>query len=438
MASIARSSIIYGRIIAFRRIEAEFFVQLNYALSLRGIHKTWPAKQGNAPHPVLRGIDLDVVSGQFIALLGPSGCGKSTLLRLIAGLDQPDSGDILIDGRDMDGVGPSERQLSMVFQSYALFPHLSVEENVAFGLRVRRVPREERRARVAAALNATGLTGYEKRKPAALSGGQRQRVALARAIVADHPLCLMDEPLSNLDAKLRHAVRMEIRELQQRLGMTVLYVTHDQSEAMGMADRIVLMQAGRVEQYGSATALYHYPASAFVAGFIGSPPMVLLPEAGLPSAQRPWLDARIDPRQSQGVRVQVGIRPEHIDITRPNERVLNATVSGIEFQGAESYIYLKTRDGHPVVVRAAGRALQAMPMIGDVVGLDWRQNACHVFDADTGKRFEVFDQSRMDLSVPRPSMSPLSLSDPFDVASDDDQTSNHASVRVAPFLSTMV
>ncbi|WP_347557977.1 ABC transporter ATP-binding protein [Robbsia sp. KACC 23696] len=376
-------------------------MQVSYALSLRGVSKAWPSKEGGDPHPVLRGIDLDVVRGQFVALLGPSGCGKSTLLRLIAGLDHPDAGHILIDGRNANGLGPSERQLSMVFQSYALFPHLSVEENVAFGLRVRRVPRGERRERVAAALTATGLLGFEKRKPAALSGGQRQRVALARAIVADHPLCLMDEPLSNLDAKLRHAVRLEIRELQQRLGMTVLYVTHDQSEAMGMADRIVLMQAGRIEQDGPATALYHRPASAFVAGFIGSPPMVLLPEATLPCAQRPWLDARVDPRTEQGMKVRVGIRPEHIEITRASERVLAATVSAIEFQGAESYIYLKTPDGQPIVVRAAPRVMQAMPMVGDLVGLDWRQNACHVFDAASGKRLEAFDQPRVGLTVPR-------------------------------------
>ncbi len=386
-------------------------MSVSYALSLRGVSKAWPSKQGSAPHPVLREIDLDIVKGQFVALLGPSGCGKSTLLRLIAGLDAPDAGQILIDGRDTDGLGPSQRQLSMVFQSYALFPHLSVEENVAFGLRVRRVPRDERRERVATALTATGLIGYEKRKPSALSGGQRQRVALARAIVADHPLCLMDEPLSNLDAKLRHSVRLEIRDLQQRLGMTVLYVTHDQSEAMGMADRIVLMQAGRVEQDGPAAALYHQPASAFVAGFIGSPPMVLLPEETLPVGQRPWLDARADPRIEQGTRVRVGIRPEQIEITRASERVLVATVTAMEFQGAESYVYLKTPDGHPVVVRAAPRAMQAMPMVGDLVGLDWRQGACHVFDADSGRRLDAFDQSRFSLTVPRPALSPSTLSE---------------------------
>ena len=201
-------------------------------------------------------LSIDIAEGSFTVLLGPSGCGKSTTLRLIAGLEMVDRGRVEIGGRDMTHAGPAERGLSMVFQSYALFPHLDVAGNVTFGLQVRGVPRNERDRRLADALSLTGLEGLADRKPAQLSGGQRQRVALARAIVANHPLCLMDEPLSNLDAKLRHQVRQEIRALQRRLGMTVIYVTHDQTEAMSMADQVVLMRDGRIEHMGPPAELY--------------------------------------------------------------------------------------------------------------------------------------------------------------------------------------
>lgn len=342
------------------------------AVSLRGIVKSWHAQ------PVLHGIDLDIGRGEFVALLGPSGCGKTTLLRIVAGLEQPDGGTVAIDGRDMRDVPPDGRKLSMVFQSYALFPHLSVAENIAFGLRVRGVSRDERNRRVREALATTGLVGLEARKPAALSGGQRQRVALARAIVAGHSLCLMDEPLSNLDAKLRNAVRLEIRELQQRLGLTVLYVTHDQTEAMGMADRIVLMQSGRIEQVGTPESIYREPANTFVAGFVGMPPMVLIPEAHVPLALH-------QPAGEQGP-LLYGVRPEDFELVPPSSNSLRATVLRIEFQGADSYVYVETEQHLRFVACVSARGRDMSLREGCVIGLSWRPQSQHLFDQHSGRK----------------------------------------------------
>jgi len=353
------------------------------AVSLRSLTKTAPS---GARQTILHGLDLDIEQGAFIALLGPSGCGKSTLLRLIAGLDTPDQGIIEIDGRDVHGVPPAARKLSMVFQSYALFPHLDVQENVAFGLRVRGVARAERQQRVAQAISTTGLTGLEQRKPGALSGGQRQRVALARAIVAGHSLCLMDEPLSNLDAKLRHSVRLEIRDLQRRLGMTVIYVTHDQSEAMGMADRVVLMNSGRIEQSGTPEELYVAPASTFAAAFIGSPPMVLLPENSVPEARRAKTAVHHAPRL-------FGIRPEHLQITAHSGDVVKGSVEQVEFQGAESFVYVSTPQQDRLIVRADNTPQRVLPRKGDAIGLTWLDHDCHVFDADSGIRLSASSKS---------------------------------------------
>ncbi|MFJ9531627.1 ABC transporter ATP-binding protein [Herbaspirillum sp. NPDC101396] len=344
------------------------------AIRLTGISKSWGA------HQVIKSLDLEFGRGQLVALLGPSGCGKSTLLRLLAGLETPDSGRVEIDGNDVTAAAPSARGLSMVFQSYALFPHLNIAENICFGMQVRGVHAAERRQRLQDALALTNLQGLEQRKPAQLSGGQRQRVALARAIVAGHSICLMDEPLSNLDAKLRHSVRHEIRALQQRLGMTVVYVTHDQTEAMGMADKIVLMNGGGIVQSGTPAELYETPATAFSAGFIGSPPMMLMAAEKLPAALR----AGIAPIGSD-VKTLIGVRPEHFHIVAPSSTELFGTVTGVEFQGAESYIYLDLPGGDDIIVRSPEKSRLKL---GDRVGLGWKPADAHVFAADDGRRLQ--------------------------------------------------
>ncbi|HEX5778349.1 MAG TPA: ABC transporter ATP-binding protein, partial [Xanthobacteraceae bacterium] len=313
-------------------------------LRLENVHKAWGGVVG------VDGIDLTIARGEFTVLLGPSGCGKSTLLRLVAGLEAPDRGRIFIDGKDVTGSPPASRGLSMVFQSYALFPHLSVAENIVFGLRVRGVAKAERTERLAKALALTGLNGLEHRKPAELSGGQRQRVALARAVIADHPICLMDEPLSNLDAKLRHSVRQDIRAMQRELGMTVIYVTHDQTEAMGMADRIVLLNAGRVEQSGTPADFYRSPATIFAATFIGSPPMALLPANSIPAALQPRRAAQV----SQAGTL-VGVRPEDMRIVSDREQGVRARIASSEFLGAETLVYLDMGTAE-IVARVAGEA----------------------------------------------------------------------------------
>ena len=337
-------------------------------VELQGISKRWGASLG------VDNLDLSVPRGAFVVLLGPSGCGKSTTLRLIAGLEDADSGRILIDGRDVTHASPAERSLSMVFQSYALFPHLSVAENIVFGLKVRKVARADREARLKRALALTGLDGYEDRKPGELSGGQRQRVALARAVVADHPLCLMDEPLSNLDAKLRHSVRQEIRALQRRLGMTVIYVTHDQTEAMTMADIVVLMKAGRIEQSGSPAALYKRPATSFAANFVGSPPMSLLPGTVVAAATGPFPDAEA---------VTVGLRAESVRLVEPGDAIAHGAVRQSEFLGAETFVVLDMPGEGTLTARLPGEVNLAL---GSSVGLSWDWADVHLFDRESGDR----------------------------------------------------
>jgi sn-glycerol 3-phosphate transport system ATP-binding protein len=326
------------------------------AISVRGVSKAWGSARA------VDNVSFETAAGRFVVLLGPSGCGKSTTLRLIAGLDDVSAGEIHIGGRDVTAAPPAQRGLAMVFQSYALFPHLSVAENILFGLKVRGVEagaRAQRLARVAALL---GLEKLLERKPSQLSGGQQQRVALGRAIIAEAPLCLMDEPLSNLDAQLRHDMRREIRALQRKLGITMLYVTHDQTEAMTMADQVILLREGRVEQDGSPEQLYNRPASAFTARFIGTPPMnvVSLP-AHAPAGQ--WL----------------GVRPEDI---RFGATGLEAQVESVEYLGADSLVVCRagTESITVRVPRAAGHAT------GDVVRLSWDAAAVHYFDAVTGAR----------------------------------------------------
>jgi sn-glycerol 3-phosphate transport system ATP-binding protein len=306
-------------------------------------------------------ISFKAEAGSLLVLLGPSGCGKSTTLRLIAGLEEVDSGTITIGGRDVTHLSPAERRISMVFQSYALFPHLNVAENIVFGLKVRGVGRAERNERLRKVADLVGLSRLLERKPSQLSGGQRQRVALGRAIIAEAPVCLMDEPLSNLDAKLRHEMRTEIRSLQQRLGMTMVYVTHDQTEAMTMADRVILMRDGHIEQNGAPHELYNQPASDFTARFIGTPPMNIIS----------WREGAL-----------LGVRPEHISLVEKDG--VPATVKAVEYLGADSIILCDV-DGETVAVRQTGYCpLRA----GSKVELAWQNCHIHLFERDSGKRRE--------------------------------------------------
>jgi sn-glycerol 3-phosphate transport system ATP-binding protein len=326
-------------------------------VKIDGVAKRWNGQLG------VEGITLDIPEGSFTALLGPSGCGKSTTLRLLAGLELPDEGKILIDGKDVTTSAASDRNLSMVFQSYALFPHLSVAENVMFGLKVRRVPKKERLEKLHRALEITGLLGLEDRKPGELSGGQRQRVALARAIVAGQRLCLMDEPLSNLDAKLRNAVRKDIKKLQRDLGITVVYVTHDQTEAMSMADTVVLMKDGHIQQVGSPEDLYSRPNNTFVAEFVGAPPMALLQSSVL---------------DGFGEDKTIGIRAENIQIVPKGEGRMRCTVNESEFLGAETLIGLDHAGAAGLCVLKPGLSMMAE---GNEIDITFHDENLHVFDA---------------------------------------------------------
>jgi len=348
------------------------------AIEAEAVRKQW----GEAV--AVDGVSFRAEPGEFLVLLGPSGCGKSTTLRMVAGLEEADGGRILIEGRDVTGRPPAERRISMVFQSYALFPHLDVAENIVFGLKVRRVPRAEREERLRRVAELTGLSGLLRRKPSQLSGGQRQRVALARAVVAEHALCLMDEPLSNLDAKLRHEMRQEIRALQRRLGMTVLYVTHDQTEAMSMADRVMLLNAGRVEQFGPPDALYDRPETLFTAAFVGSPPMNLLPlrhaEGGLslPDGRALALGLPGEP--------VLGLRPEALRPAGDAEAMLDCRVTAVEYLGADSVVACEAGSAGlaaQLAVRLPGRAGLAP---GERLGLAWDPAELHCFDAADGRR----------------------------------------------------
>jgi ABC-type sugar transport system ATPase subunit len=297
---------------------------------------------------VMKGVSLSVEPGEFCVFVGPSGCGKSTLLRLISGLEDATSGVIEIGGRDVTDAEPSARGIAMVFQSYALYPHLTVRDNIGFGLSLARLPKAEIRAKVEAAAEALQLTPLLDRKPKALSGGQRQRVAIGRAIVRDPQVFLFDEPLSNLDAALRAQMRIELSDLHRKLGATMIYVTHDQVEAMTMADKIVVLNAGRIEQVGSPMDLYNAPVSPFVAGFIGSPKMNLYDGAAAGLTCKTY-----------------GIRPEHLRLTTDAPR-WTGTVRHVERLGADTVIYLIVPQLGEMVVRTDG---DANPGIGSTVGV---------------------------------------------------------------------
>ena len=294
--------------------------------------------------PAVDRFTLDVADGEFLVLVGPSGCGKSTTLRMVAGLELPTSGRILIGGRDVTALPPKDRDIAMVFQNYALYPHMTVQENLAFALKLRRVPKEEIARRTAAAAETLGLTPYLKRLPKALSGGQRQRVALGRAIVRNPSVFLFDEPLSNLDAKMRVEMRAEIVRLHRRLGATMIYVTHDQTEAMTMGSRIVVMSGGRIQQAAAPLEVYERPANTFVASFIGTPPMNLFPPGVLDLGRT------------------VGVRPEDIRVTTEGGDGLRATVDLVELLGSETLVHCVTAErAVKVTARVASRGAGFAP-----------------------------------------------------------------------------
>jgi len=344
------------------------------AIAAEKVSKVWTT--GGAAVRAVDDVSFAFDAGTLNVLLGPSGCGKSTTLRLIAGLEVCDAGRILIGHRDVTRLPPAARSIAMVFQSYALFPHLCVAENILFGLRVRRVPAAERGERLARVADLLGLSPLLERKPSQLSGGQQQRVALGRAIIAQAPVCLMDEPLSNLDAQLRAEMRQEIRALQRKLGITMVYVTHDQIEAMSMADRVVLMREGRIEQNGTPVELYEHPANTFVARFIGTPPMNLLRlEAGNGGAVVAGTDgpAVLDARFASGM---LGVRPEHIELAF--ERGVRGSVDSVEYLGGDSLVGCRV-GGQPLAARVAGNVGLAR---GDAVWLNWASGALHYFDSN--------------------------------------------------------
>ncbi len=347
------------------------------AIAVENVSKHWTTPSGQVR--AVDAISFELAAGTFNVLLGPSGCGKSTTLRLIAGLEAADGGRVIIDGRDVTGLPPAQRNIAMVFQSYALFPHLSVAENILFGLRVRRISDAECRKRLARVADLLGLAPLLARKPSQLSGGQQQRVALGRAIINEAPVCLMDEPLSNLDAQLRAEMRLEIRALQRDLGITMVYVTHDQVEAMSMADRVILLNGGRIEQNGTPVELYEQPANAFVARFIGTPPMNLLKlEAGAGGAVIQGADGvQVLPAQCAGG--LLGVRPEHIELAF--ERGVRASVDSVEYLGGDSLIACRI-GAQPLAVRAQGNVGLAR---GDAAWLAWAPGAQHYF-AEGGVR----------------------------------------------------
>jgi len=347
--------------------------------------KLTAARKSFGPIDVLHGIDLDVKDGEFVVFVGPSGCGKSTLLRTIAGLETLTSGEIFIDGARVTHIAASDRGLAMVFQSYALYPHMSVAKNMAFALENMGLKRAEIAARVARAASMLRLTDYLDRKPKQLSGGQRQRVAIGRAIVRDPKIFLFDEPLSNLDAELRVATRKELAALHAEIGGTMIYVTHDQVEAMTLADRIVVLRAGRIEQVGAPLDLYNRPANLFVAGFIGSPRMNLLPATVLSTEGS--LRLRIGaveltvPRAALALApsedVTIGIRPEHIAVV-PEHGTLAATVDFIEHLGGETFIYASASGLPQVTLRCDGQRPFAR---GDAISIRFSPDHLHLFDA---------------------------------------------------------
>jgi spermidine/putrescine transport system ATP-binding protein len=358
----------------------------NPAISVESVHKQF----GEAV--AVDNVDLLIAEGEFFSMLGPSGCGKTTTLRMIAGFEEPDSGRIVLRGEDVTAIGPAHRNLNMVFQEYGLFPHMTVADNVEFGLKVKGTAKGERGPRVAEAIESMQLTGLEKRRPAQLSGGQRQRVALARALVNRPAALLLDEPLGALDFKLRKEMQLELKRIQQRTGTTFVYVTHDQEEALTMSDRIAVMSNGKVEQLADPRTLYERPASAFVAGFIGVSNLVELRE---PRARGGLLAMELgdgqrllapDPGAAASGQVTVTIRPERIKLDAPDHESwsrLRGAVVEIVYLGSMTQLIVELTFGERLVVHLlnddeAGRTARS----GDVVTLGWPAEATYVLGAD--------------------------------------------------------
>ncbi|HLS84961.1 MAG TPA: sn-glycerol-3-phosphate import ATP-binding protein UgpC [Burkholderiales bacterium] len=331
-------------------------------LSFRDVKKSYGDVQ------VIHGVTMDVADGEFIVILGPSGCGKSTLLRMVAGLETITAGEIAIGGRVVNRLEPAERNIAMVFQNYALYPHMSVYDNMSYGLRIKGLPKAEIDQRVRRAAEILELGGFLERKPRQLSGGQRQRVAMGRAIVREPAVFLFDEPLSNLDAKLRVQMRAELQSLHKRLNTTSLFVTHDQIEAMTLAQRMIVMNAGRAEQVGAPLEIYARPATTFVASFIGSPPMNLIPQ------------------ERDGRPVIFGIRPEHLEPCSPSDARLEVEVDLIEPLGADTLVY-----GHVGKngTRVAARLHASMDARVGRLPLRYDPDKAHYFDPQSGARIEA-------------------------------------------------
>ncbi len=331
------------------------------SISLRNIVKRYGV--GPKANQVIHGVNAEVKDGEFIVIVGPSGCGKSTLLRMVAGLEEISGGELRIGDRVVNNLEPAQRDIAMVFQNYALYPHMTNFENMAYGLKIAKVPKEEIKARVDKAAKILELGHLLERKPRELSGGQRQRVAMGRAIVRQPQVFLFDEPLSNLDAKLRAQTRLEIQKLHRELGITSLFVTHDQVEAMTLAQRMIVMNAGNMEQFGTPEEVYHTPATTFVASFMGSPPMNLLKNA--PSAKPGTI---------------LGIRPEHLDVRNEGWEV---KVETVELLGAERLIYGRINDEQLIVRVEEGTHA---PAPDSTIHVMPRPDRLHAFDAATGKR----------------------------------------------------
>ena len=351
-------------------------------VSLDNIKKSYGERE------VVHGVSCDVADGELVVVVGPSGCGKSTLLRMVAGLEDVTSGTVAIDGRVVNGVEPKDRDIAMVFQNYALYPHMTCFDNMAYGLRMRGMGRDEIRVRVDRAAKILQLDGLLERKPRQLSGGQRQRVAMGRAIVRDPKVFLFDEPLSNLDAKLRVQMRVEIKRLQQELGTTSLYVTHDQVEAMTLADRLIVMNAGNADQIGPPLELYDRPATAFVAGFIGSPAMNLVDGRldGAGAVIGNCLLPAAPAGGEAGRAVLVGLRPEHMELAP--EGTLPLTVELLERLGADTIVHGRlagpTDQGGTVLIARAPGTIN--PPLGETLRFAVRPQHVHLFDQATGAR----------------------------------------------------